>query len=368
MKHHGNRLTRDHISIRLVIACCLAAMTASAENPASDAARPQSSQPAASIDNAQEAAPPAHLVDSSIDLCGEWNTLTFMAGTRLVITRRANAGPRVELTSWSCTENAHQYADASFTSGVAVLTPPLRNAIGGDFSRLHAVRITGVEMLVPQSNLAWLAKVLQSSNGESAQSIAEFAGLLVRSSTTASPSRAAASQATQPPARAPEKPGSMLLVKPTPPTDFAEWVDDDVSANCRPSPSPETAPPRWLRMPQVDVVGEWSISRGLNGSTMRITRATDGGYDVAFSTRGCIGGWKLNRKAVYADGVLELDRCVREYFPIESKTYYVVRVDGVEGLVAASAVPKLLKSLDLLGYALADSFEVRFYVMRRSGK
>ncbi|MDX2199687.1 MAG: hypothetical protein SF069_12045 [Phycisphaerae bacterium] len=368
MKHHGNRLNRDHISIRLVIACCLAAMTASGENPASDAARPQASQPAVKIDIAPEVALPAHLVDSSIEFSGDWFTPVFMIGTRLVITRGANEGHRVEFTSWSCTENAHHYADVSVASGVAVLTPPLRSAIGGDYSRLHAVRIDGVEMLVPQSSVIRLTELLKSRNGQSAQWIAENAGLLVRTSTTVSPPLVATVQATRPAAPPPEKPGSMLLIEPTPPTAFADAMDKYISENCRATPFAETAPPMSLRLLTADIVGQWSISRGLDGSTMRVTRATDGGYEVAFSTRGCIGGWKLNRKAVYADGVLELDRCVREYFPVESKTYYVVRVDGLEGLVAASAVPKLLKGLDIQGNSLADSFEVRMYLMRRTGK
>jgi len=98
---------------------------------------------------------------------------------------------------------------------------------------------------------------------------------------------------------------------------------------------------------------------------MNIQRRSDGNYDIDFATSGCLSGWQLKRTGSYRDGVLTLDRPVREYCPITFKTMYAMRVDGKELLLPAPNVDDLLKALDTAGNSRPGTIGVSFYTYGR---
>ncbi len=50
-----------------------------------------------------------------------------------------------------------------------------------------------------------------------------------------------------------------------------------------------------------------------------------GDYHIEFATQGCLFGYPLHRSGEYANGVLTLNRPVKEYFALTYQKLYAVR-------------------------------------------
>ena len=99
---------------------------------------------------------------------------------------------------------------------------------------------------------------------------------------------------------------------------------------------------------------------------MTIQRRDEVSYRVEFFTSGCLRRWALERTATYWDGVLTLNRPVREY---ASKTYdrlYAVRINGEECLLPACSVGQIQNELDGDGEPVFDTIGVRFHTHGRA--
>ena len=104
-----------------------------------------------------------------------------------------------------------------------------------------------------------------------------------------------------------------------------------------------------IRSPEVDILGEWTVHRGLDLSTLSITPSDRADYQVEFATSGCLFHYRLHRTGTYSNGVLTLNRPVEEYFPLTYQKLYAVRIAGQEWLLPAAAIPELEKGLSADG-------------------
>jgi hypothetical protein len=101
----------------------------------------------------------------------------------------------------------------------------------------------------------------------------------------------------------------------------------------KPTKENDWAPSPAIQRPQTDIAGTWQVSRGLDGSSLVITRSGPGSYDITLQTAGCLGSWTLRRTGRYSAGVLVLNRPVQEYLPITYQKLYAVRIGSAECLV-----------------------------------
>lgn len=112
-------------------------------------------------------------------------------------------------------------------------------------------------------------------------------------------------------------------------------------------------PPDAIRAPDLDISGEWCVSRGYDSTFLTIRPVSGDRYEVCFATHGCVGGWKLHRVATFREGVLVLDEPVEEYFPLMYARLYPVKITGEDCLISSDGVKQL-----------EDEFLV-WYVFRR---
>lgn len=92
-------------------------------------------------------------------------------------------------------------------------------------------------------------------------------------------------------------------------------------------------PVEGIRQRDMDIVGSWAVRRGMDGSSLTIKRNGERGYIVSFSTSGCLDRWRLARHGEYRDGVLRLNRPVRDYFPLTYDRLYAIRIEGQDRLL-----------------------------------
>jgi hypothetical protein len=104
---------------------------------------------------------------------------------------------------------------------------------------------------------------------------------------------------------------------------------------------------------------------GYDYTTLSIPSVAGGAFRVAFETAGCLGHWRLRRIARFVDGVLELDRPVKEYFPLTYRTLYAVRVAEVDYLVPAAGVEQFQNGLSEDGQRVVNPIAVDMYAFRR---
>ncbi|MFN0138128.1 MAG: hypothetical protein ACKVS9_18645 [Phycisphaerae bacterium] len=136
-------------------------------------------------------------------------------------------------------------------------------------------------------------------------------------------------------------------------------------ADWSPSVADAQAPPEYLRNRSVAIEGVWIGRTDMDYASMTITRRADNNYDVEFVTGGSLSSWCLKRTASYRDGVLTLDRPVREYCPITFKSMFTIQVDGKELLLPASTVSEFLPDVDADGNSRPRTIGVSFYTYGR---
>ena len=121
---------------------------------------------------------------------------------------------------------------------------------------------------------------------------------------------------------------------PPPLTDKELHLDD-----WQPGREHSAVPPESLRVRDADLAGVWSDSIGY--TEMTIVPLTDRRYSVSFSSHtrcGNSGSVQLERLAEYDDGVLLLQRPVRELFGDTYRRLYSVRVDDAIWLLPSLRV------------------------------
>ncbi len=115
-----------------------------------------------------------------------------------------------------------------------------------------------------------------------------------------------------------------------------------------------------ISAPDIDIAGTWVAS----GSTLEVHRNTDH-FDVMFSTGGSVRWWKLNRAGRFNDGVLALDRPVKEYCPMTYSKLFAVRVAGEEFLVPSVRLAQFQIWLSADGTPQQAMWTPRLYSFRR---
>jgi hypothetical protein len=89
-----------------------------------------------------------------------------------------------------------------------------------------------------------------------------------------------------------------------------------------------------------ELVGEWHVSTGFDGTTVTFAEPVRGEMYVKFSTGGCLGMWTLHRTATLKDGVVQLNRAVEAYCRDPYDRWFLVKSNDVLWLVPAGTVEK----------------------------
>src|SRR5687767_8290607 len=124
---------------------------------------------------------------------------------------------------------------------------------------------------------------------------------------------------------------------------MARVIEEEL-AGWHPTSQEAAEPPAELIDPKLDITGEWFVSRGYDGTSLKIRKASEG-YVVDFNTHGCLFRYQLKRHGEYSKGVLVLDRPVKEYFPLTYQKLYAMKIGTSEYLIASAAVDDLEKGL-----------------------
>ena len=133
---------------------------------------------------------------------------------------------------------------------------------------------------------------------------------------------------------------------------LAEWERDSEKDLDDWDPKSESTltPLEYIRNPRMDITGEWIVSWGYHcGSSLTVKRLGLGYYKVVFQTSRLR---RLARIGRFIDGVLLLDRPVREDIGYTYTKLYAVRVEEQDYLVPSPMVGLHLwsKNRDLLGF------------------
>jgi hypothetical protein len=105
---------------------------------------------------------------------------------------------------------------------------------------------------------------------------------------------------------------------------LSTWISD---------PNLEFTPNSNIRCLATDPCGEWMINRGFSSSTISIRLLRNHEYGIEFCTFGCTDRWKLLRTAIFADGVLKLNRPVFGYDDTQPfDKLYAVRIGSDDKL------------------------------------
>lgn len=67
------------------------------------------------------------------------------------------------------------------------------------------------------------------------------------------------------------------------------------------------------------------------------------GYSIALSTAGCLSNWDLEREGEYANGILSLNKPVKEYGSSPYDTLYAVSVAGADYLISQDSLLFLME-------------------------
>jgi hypothetical protein len=131
-------------------------------------------------------------------------------------------------------------------------------------------------------------------------------------------------------------------------------------ASWKPGKEERLSPTGNLRNPSMSLQGTWLVHTGMDHSELSLTPASSGGWNVVFSTGGCLSSWTLKRTAAFRDGVLRLNRPVEEYAPRTYRLLHAVRRAGRDYLVPAPSLAEFEKEAprdrSLLGGNVTSSF------------
>lgn len=125
-----------------------------------------------------------------------------------------------------------------------------------------------------------------------------------------------------------------------------------------------TNPPVEKLVVKANLEGKWEWRLTLEGSDLFFRRVAKDSYEVELNTGGCLGAWKLLRKATFKQGVISFDRPVREYAGPTYDRLYVVQVEKVVRLITPENYH------DFLAVAKKRSFPERavsLFSFRREG-
>ena len=106
-------------------------------------------------------------------------------------------------------------------------------------------------------------------------------------------------------------------------------------------------PSRGEILQDVDLEGSWSSSRGFDFTTIHFGKLINGKRVVKFKSGGCIASWELSRLAQYSNGVITLNRPVKEYMPAMYTRLYTIRFNEKLYLVASDRVKDFEKDKDM---------------------
>jgi hypothetical protein len=89
-----------------------------------------------------------------------------------------------------------------------------------------------------------------------------------------------------------------------------------------------------------ELVGEWHVSSGFEGTAVTFAEPVRGEMYVKFETGGCLSMWTLHRTATLKDGVVQLNRAVEAYCRGPYDRWFLVKSNDVLSLVPAGTVEK----------------------------
>jgi hypothetical protein len=101
----------------------------------------------------------------------------------------------------------------------------------------------------------------------------------------------------------------------------------------KPGPEHDVLPHNTVGVQDMDVTGQWTYRWR---PTFGIDPRTDGGYSVKFVSNHRCTHCELQRTATYEQGVLTLDRPVKEIAGPTYQKLYTVRIDGEDCLLPAA--------------------------------
>jgi hypothetical protein len=136
--------------------------------------------------------------------------------------------------------------------------------------------------------------------------------------------------------------------------DMSATVEEDLR-KWKPTKTDRAAPPSSLLKPSMDISGTWRVSRGFYHSTLWIRRLGSSSYAVSFKSDGCMSGWSLKRTGTFSNGIVVLDRPVKDY---PSSTYarlFAVRLKGVDYLVSDALATRFKGSPRFCGFRRVSS-------------
>lgn len=84
--------------------------------------------------------------------------------------------------------------------------------------------------------------------------------------------------------------------------------------------------------------GVWQRSTGWDSTIFELFPIGPDTYKILFWTRGCLGGWTLERTGVYKDGILVLNRPVIEYAPFIYDRLFTIRTSQGIQLISDAAL------------------------------
>jgi hypothetical protein len=96
---------------------------------------------------------------------------------------------------------------------------------------------------------------------------------------------------------------------------------------------------------KADIGGEWRTGTtgvDLDSSALSIRKSESGGYNVDFTTGGCLMQWTFQREGTNTSDVFRLNKPIQEYRPNTYDTMYAVVVDGTEYLICQSEIRSLV--------------------------
>ena len=112
--------------------------------------------------------------------------------------------------------------------------------------------------------------------------------------------------------------------------------EEDLELNdWAPGPEQSVAPDEDMRVEKVDISGEWTYGYR---TIFWIRPHKDDGYQVRFHSHSRSRSCNLERTATYEQGVLVLNRPVKEMHGLAYQRLYTVRIDGRDYLLPSARV------------------------------
>lgn len=123
--------------------------------------------------------------------------------------------------------------------------------------------------------------------------------------------------------------------------DDPEHVEDEegwLIGGFDPEKECKAVPTRGELVADVELAGRWSVSRGLDYTSIDFKQKQDGTYDVRFMSGGCMGIRILEREASYAGSMVSFNEPVSEYAPAIYTRMYTIRFRDTLYLLASARV------------------------------